>query len=68
MSERLGMSHTKLLKTLSSREIAEYMAYDRCNGQDWQEKYLRELEEAKPFDKEQQVKDLKSLFNITNSK
>ena len=38
------MSVTRLMSELDSREIAEWMAYDKTNDEEWIKQYNKELE------------------------
>jgi len=44
LASRLKMSVTRLMSELDSREIAEWMAYDKTNDEEWIKQYNKELE------------------------
>lgn len=46
---------------MTSKEIAEWMAYDRTNSQEWLDAYNRE-KELESFDPQLQAQQLKQLL------
>lgn len=55
------MTVNELLSKMTSKEIAEWMAYDRTNSQEWLDAYNRE-KELESFDPQLQAQQLKQLL------
>lgn len=61
LAERLKMTVNELLSRMTSKEISEWMAYDRTNSQEWLDAYNRE-KELESFDPQLQAQQLKQLL------
>lgn len=66
LAERLGCTVAELLNKIDSQELAEWVAYDRTNDEDWSKAYIKECERLKSSQASDEAKTraLKSLFGV----
>ncbi len=64
LAERLGMTVKRLLDTMDSQEISEWMAFDLTNNEEWLKAYnqQREMELDKQRTDEQRLAAFKRVF------
>lgn len=64
LAERLSMTVEKLLDSVSSKELSEWMAFDLTRDEDWSKKFYKqkELEASRAMSEEQRLEAFKRLF------
>jgi hypothetical protein len=67
LAERLSMPVKELEQTLTLDEVAEWLAYDLSNSDEWLAAYMRqkELEASRKLSREQQIIAFKRLLGDT---
>ncbi len=61
------MTVNELLGKMSSKEIAEWMAYDRTNDPAWIDSHNKSVEAEKQFDPIEQARQFKLLLRGSNT-